>query len=106
MFRRNQQVLTHDAPLGIDEPDRAFSKIATDHLRGAALDVFETEPLPEASALWALDNVIVSPHMSGDFKGYHETMAQMFIDNFGRYQRGDALLNEVDTSLGFVPSSS
>jgi len=73
-------------------------------ISGAALDVFETEPLPSESALWSLKNVIVSPHMSGDFKGFHAAMVNVFIDNFARYQRGEALINVVDKALGFVPA--
>lgn len=75
-------------------------------IAGAALDVFETEPLPPNSELWGLENVIVSPHMSGDFKGFHASMVDVFIDNFSRYQRGEALMNIVDKALGFVPGKA
>ena len=48
-------------------------------IAGAALDVFETEPLPPDSALWNFENVIVSPHMSGDYDGHHTTVALSLI---------------------------
>ena len=51
-------------------------------IASAALDVFETEPLPASSPLWDLPNVIVSPHMSGDFLDFHQIVADVFIDNF------------------------
>ena len=75
-------------------------------IAGAALDVFEIEPLPADSALWGLENVIVSPHMSGDFKGFDAAMVDLFVENFARYQRGDELMNIVDKALGFVPGKA
>jgi len=71
-------------------------------IAGAALDVFETEPLPPDSPLWDFENVIVSPHMSGDYDGHHATVVQVFLDNLSRFRRGEPLLNRVDKRLGFV----
>ena len=70
-------------------------------LAGAALDVFEVEPLPSDSPLWAIPNVIVSPHICGDFDGWEEETVRIFVDNLGRFVRGEPLRNLVDTSLGF-----
>jgi phosphoglycerate dehydrogenase-like enzyme len=75
------------------------------HIKGAALDVFHTEPLPHDSPLWSLENLIVSPHMSGDCEGYSEAMAEQFMVNFRRYRAGEPLLNLVDKTLGFVASA-
>jgi phosphoglycerate dehydrogenase-like enzyme len=69
------------------------------------LDVFETEPLPEASPLWGLPNVIVSPHMAGDFYGWRETLRDVFIENFRRFTDGRPLRNVVDKRLGYVGSA-
>ncbi|MCP5152161.1 MAG: D-2-hydroxyacid dehydrogenase [Ectothiorhodospiraceae bacterium] len=71
-------------------------------IAGAALDVFETEPLPSSSPLWDMPNVIVSPHMSGDFVGCFDVLASQFLDNFRRYRAGEPLVNVVDKRLGFV----
>lgn len=65
---------------------------------GAALDVFETEPLPEDSPLWRMPNVIVTPHSSGTNPGNFHRATDIFIDNLGRYVRGEALRNEVQAS--------
>jgi len=73
-------------------------------IAGAALDVFEREPLPEDSPLWDLPNVIVSPHMSADFAGWRETLVELFIENLSRYLTGRPLKNVVDKDLGYVPS--
>ena len=71
-------------------------------IAGASLDVFETEPLPPDSPLWDFENVIVSPHMSGDYDGHHATVVQVFLDNLRRFIHGEPLLNRVDKRLGFV----
>ncbi len=73
-------------------------------IKGAALDVFQTEPLPQDSPLWDVENLIISPHMSGDIHGYHETVMRQFIDNLDRYLSGKSLLNVVDKAAGFVSS--
>ncbi|WP_425546468.1 D-2-hydroxyacid dehydrogenase [Amycolatopsis minnesotensis] len=74
-------------------------------LAGAALDVFETEPLPTDSPLWTMSEVLVSPHMSGDFVGWRNTLVEVFADNFQRWREGQPLRNVVDKSLGYVPSA-
>ena len=74
------------------------------HIAGAALDVTAVEPLPAESPLWAMPQVIVSPHMSGDFSGYKEVVVSAFVDNFRRFQSEEPLLNVVDKISGFVLS--
>lgn len=74
-------------------------------IAGAALDVFESEPLAEDSPLWAMPGVLVSPHMSGDFIGWKTALAEVFVDNFQRWVDGDRLHNVVDKRRGYVPSS-
>jgi phosphoglycerate dehydrogenase-like enzyme len=74
-------------------------------IAGAALDVFEKEPLPSDSPLWTMPQVLVSPHMSADTVGWREDLAALFVDNLGRWCRGEPLLNVVDKQLGYVPST-
>nr|WP_240163681.1 D-2-hydroxyacid dehydrogenase [Mycolicibacterium sphagni] len=73
-------------------------------IAGAALDVFEVEPLPAESPLWSIPNVLVSPHMSGDYVGFEVDMVRVFTDNLGRWLRGEPLHNIVDPALGYVPN--
>ena len=70
-------------------------------IAGAGLDVFETEPLPEKSPLWSMDNAIISPHVSGFTSHYDDRAIDLFNENLGRYLAGDPLLNLVDRSAGY-----
>ena len=89
----------------IDEP-ALVAALAAGTIGGAALDVFTTEPLPAASPLWDLPNVIVSPHMSGDFRGWDTALTGLFLEQLKRYRAGLPLANVVDKTLGYVPSAA
>ena len=75
--------------------------LKTQQIAGAALDVYTEEPLPADNPLWGMDNVIVSPHMSGDFYEHYDVMAQIFLDNLDRYRNGKPMLNIIDKKAGF-----
>jgi phosphoglycerate dehydrogenase-like enzyme len=68
---------------------------------GAGLDVFEREPLESESELWDLENVILTPHMSGSFKGYTSACCELFAANLERFVKGETLMNVVDRALGY-----
>jgi phosphoglycerate dehydrogenase-like enzyme len=70
-------------------------------IRGAALDVFEIEPLPAGHALWSLENVLLSPHCADNTPGWLEAAMRCFLRNLGRFRRGEGLENVVDKSLGY-----
>ena len=70
-------------------------------IAGAALDVFAKEPLPAESSLWAIENVILTPHIGGDMKDFSERSVRLFCDNLGRYLRGEPLRNLVDLARGY-----
>jgi phosphoglycerate dehydrogenase-like enzyme len=78
----------------VDEAALAAA-LAEGRLAGAALDVFETEPLPSESPLWSLPRVIVTPHSSGSSPGNHLRAAELFLENLGRFERGEPLRNEI-----------
>ena len=70
-------------------------------LSGAGLDVFETEPLPDDSPLWDMENVIITPHYSGLNPKYNQRVWEIFIDNLERYVNGRELRNVVDKALHY-----
>jgi phosphoglycerate dehydrogenase-like enzyme len=71
------------------------------HLAGAGLDVTDPEPLPADSALWDMENVLITAHTSGATPRYWERQADLIIDNIRRIQRGDAPRNLVDLEAGY-----
>lgn len=78
----------------VDEP-ALVDALRDGRVGGAALDVFEEEPLPEDSPLWDLPNVAVTPHACGRIPDKAARTEAMFVENVGRYARGEALHNEV-----------
>src|SRR5688500_11968809 len=70
-------------------------------IKGAALDVFEQEPLPESSPLWALPNVLVTPHIAGSNPHYDERVTKLFLDNLCRYMTNQPMRNLVDKIRGY-----
>jgi phosphoglycerate dehydrogenase-like enzyme len=70
-------------------------------LRGAGLDVFETEPLPPESPLWEMENVIITPHEGGQSPRLEERVSELFLENLRRYVSGEQLVNVVDRELGY-----
>ena len=70
-------------------------------IRGAGLDVFAEEPLPEDSPLWKLPNVILSPHVAGFSSNYDRRAVDLFAENLRRFLDGEPLLNQVSRSLHY-----
>jgi glyoxylate/hydroxypyruvate reductase A len=65
----------------------------------ATLDVFDREPLPPEDPLWALDNVLITPHMASI--AIPASAAQQIADNIQRLSRGEAVLHEIDPARGY-----
>jgi phosphoglycerate dehydrogenase-like enzyme len=74
-------------------------------IAGAALDVFEEEPLPAESPLWRMPNVLVSPHRAGDHEGWMADVVALFVDNLRRFAAREPLRNVVDVDLGYAPGA-
>ena len=86
---------------GVVDQSALHDALKTGHVAGAALDVFETEPLPENDPLWKLDNLIISPHCSSIYAEWERASFRLFLENLGRWVRGEALLNIVDPARGY-----
>ena len=78
-----------------------LAALADNRLRGAGLDVFETEPLPDTHPFWEMENVIVSPHIAGISPLYLDRAIKLFADNLSRYLDGRDMLNIVDKERGY-----
>ncbi|WP_046709672.1 NAD(P)-dependent oxidoreductase, partial [Streptomyces europaeiscabiei] len=72
-------------------------------IAGAALDVFEREPLGPDDPLWEVPGLIVSPHMSGDTVGWRDELGAQFVELFELWEAGKPLLHVVDKQRGYVP---
>lgn len=84
----------------IDQP-KLIKALKDGTLAGAALDVTDPEPLPEDSELWGLENVIVTPHVSGVGQSYTERAFQLLEQNLERRQKGQKLINVVNRGRGY-----
>jgi len=84
----------------IDES--AMIKALLEHkIKGAALDVFDEEPLPKGHPFYKLENVLLSPHCADHTPDWLDNAMHFFIAQFERFRRGEALLNVVDKKLGY-----
>jgi phosphoglycerate dehydrogenase-like enzyme len=75
--------------------------LAAGRIKGAGLDVFESEPLPAGHPLYTLPNVLLSPHCADHTPDWLERAMRFFLDNFERFRQGQPLLNVVDKKLGY-----
>jgi phosphoglycerate dehydrogenase-like enzyme len=77
--------------------------LMTKKIAGAALDVFEQEPLPPDNPLWSMSNVVITPHMAAKPYSYHvpERRTQILVENCKRFEAGEPLINLVDKSERF-----
>jgi glyoxylate/hydroxypyruvate reductase len=82
----------------VDE-EALVDALRTGRIRGAALDVYATEPLPPDSPLWELDNVILSPHTAAQSVHENERIVELFAENLRRYLAGEDLRSRIRTNL-------
>jgi phosphoglycerate dehydrogenase-like enzyme len=86
---------------GILDESALLDALESKHLGGAALDVFDKEPLPESNPLWKAPNVIITPHIAGISSRYNERAVMMFKNNLMRYLENEPLLNLYDPERGY-----
>jgi phosphoglycerate dehydrogenase-like enzyme len=84
----------------IDEPVLVRA-LESKKIRGAALDVFEVEPLPPDHPFWRMDNVLLSPHTADRVEGFLGPAMGCFLDNMERFRKGEPLANVVDKHAGY-----
>jgi phosphoglycerate dehydrogenase-like enzyme len=84
----------------IDE--RAMITALSEHaIKGAALDVFDEEPLPAGHPFYRLENVLLSPHCADHTPDWLDNAMRFFITQYERFRRGEPLLNVVNKKLGY-----
>jgi phosphoglycerate dehydrogenase-like enzyme len=86
---------------GVINQTALLHALDTGQVAAAALDVFETEPLPNDSPFWHRDNVIVSPHCSSVYAGWEDASFDLFLSNLDRWLKGQELTNVVDPGRGY-----
>ncbi|MGD8698534.1 MAG: D-2-hydroxyacid dehydrogenase [Gemmatimonadales bacterium] len=94
-------VLINVARAAIVHEEALIAALRAGAIRGAGLDVYASEPLPETSELWDLDNVCLTPHIGGVSPRFWERETELIIENIRRYLAGEPMLNVVDKQAGY-----
>ena len=81
---------------GTVDEEALIDALRNRRIRGAALDVFDVEPLPPEHPLWQLDNVLISPHTADHTADAHVRAMSFYIENLRRFRAGESLENIVD----------
>jgi phosphoglycerate dehydrogenase-like enzyme len=84
----------------IDEP-ALLDALQKHRIGGAALDVFNEEPLPATSPFWSLDNLLITPHTAAVTERLWERHYRLIVDNMKRFLAGEPLMNQVDKKRGY-----
>lgn len=84
----------------IDEP-ALVAALSERRIKGAALDVFDCEPLPQGHPFYKLENVLLSPHCADHTPDWMDQAMRFFLAQFERFRKGEPLLNVVDKQLGY-----
>src|ERR1700722_3495297 len=84
----------------IDE-DAMLKALTGGHIKGAGLDVFTHEPLPDGHPFYQMKNVLLSPHCADHTADWLEQAMRFILENFERFRKGDPLRNVVDKKLGY-----
>ena len=98
---RSSAILINVTRGEIVDGDALVRAIESGAIAGAGLDVTPQEPLPAAHALWGLENVVMTPHTAGASQLRAGRNLDRFVQNLGRFQRGQPLIGVVDKELGY-----
>jgi phosphoglycerate dehydrogenase-like enzyme len=98
---RPDSVLLNLSRGGIVDEEALVDALRAGRIRGAALDVFQEEPLPADSPLWTLDNVLITPHAGAVSPRFWERETELMVRNIGNYLAGGRMENAVDKTRGY-----
>jgi phosphoglycerate dehydrogenase-like enzyme len=94
-------VLVNIARGGVIDEEAMIRGLASGRIRGAALDVFAVEPLPQESPLWEMPNVIFSPHSASTVAAENSRIVDLFLDNLSNFLAGRDLKNRFVRERGY-----
>ena len=100
-FMKNTAVFINVGRGAVVVEQALISALNQTMIRGAALDVFETEPLPADHPFYRMENVLLSPHCADHTTGWMALAVQQFIENFERFRNGRPLEFIVDKQAGY-----
>jgi phosphoglycerate dehydrogenase-like enzyme len=83
------------------EEEALVRALSNGRIKGAALDVFDQEPLPQGHPFYQLENVLLSPHCADHTPDWLDNAMRFFVAQFERFRKGEPLLNVVDKKLGY-----
>lgn len=86
---------------GVVSESALLRVLTSGRVRGAFVDVFETEPLPQDDPLWDAPNLFISPHVADAVDDYEDRYADFFADNLQRWLEGEPVHNIVDPAAGY-----
>lgn len=86
---------------GVVKGDAVLKALDTGLLKGAALDVFEQQPLPPESPLWKREDILITPHVSGTTPHYLERALHVFLVNYDAFSKGQRMVTLVDQVAGY-----
>ena len=95
---RESAVLINVARGGVVDEPALIEALRAGTIRGASLDVVSEEPLPEDSPLWTLPNCVLTPHDAGYSPLGEQRLGELFLENLGRFVRGEKLRNEIEST--------
>jgi phosphoglycerate dehydrogenase-like enzyme len=94
-------ILINVARAGVLDYQSVVSELKNGHLGGAAIDVFEKEPLKRWSRLWGVDNLLITPHIGAVTSNYREGISDLVCDNISRYLNSQEMKNVVNRLKGY-----
>lgn len=99
-LKQNAVVINIGRGPTVDEP-AMIKALLENRIRGAALDVFDQEPLPQGHPFYSMENVLLSPHCADHTPDWLDNAMRFFLTQLERFKRGDTLLNVVDKAMGY-----
>ena len=98
---KNSAVLINVGRGPVIDEKAMIAALSEGRIKGAALDVFDEEPLPKGHPFYKMENVLLSPHCADHTDEWLDDAMRFFVIQFERYRLGEPLLNVVDKKLGY-----